>query len=65
MNATHSGLCPVSRAGMEGRGLLSEPKVRLVNVTIKEIAGDVILVSRTSGIHTDTLLGDEAIDVIR
>ena len=45
--------------------LLAEPNVELVNATVKEIAGEVILVARTSGIHTGTLLEDEAIDIIR
>jgi len=36
-----------------------------VNTTIKEIMDEVILVARTSGIHTGTLLEDEAVDIIR
>lgn len=36
-----------------------------MNTTIKEIMDEVILVARTSGIHTGTLLEDEAVDIIR
>lgn len=47
------------------RELLAEPNVELVNATMKEIMGEVVLVARTSGIHTGTLLEDEAADIIR
>jgi 2-dehydropantoate 2-reductase len=47
------------------RELLAEPHIELVNATIKEIMGEIILVARTSGIHTGTLLEDEAVDIIR
>lgn len=36
-----------------------------MNAAIREIMGEVILVARTSGIHTGTLLEDEAIAIIR
>ena len=45
--------------------LLAKPTVELVNVSIKEIMGEVILVARMSGIDTGTLLEDEAVDIVR
>ena len=45
--------------------LLAEPHVDLANNAIKEIMGEIVLVARVSGIHTGTLLEDEAIDIIR
>lgn len=62
-NAAYSSLCTVSRATMGE--LLAEPHVELVNATIKEIMDEVVLVARTSGIHTGTLLEEEAVDIIR
>ncbi|KAF9651688.1 6-phosphogluconate dehydrogenase C-terminal domain-like protein [Thelephora ganbajun] len=62
-NVAYSSLCTVSRATM--RELLAEPHIELVNATIKEIMGEIILVARMSGIHTGTLLEDEAVDIIR
>jgi 2-dehydropantoate 2-reductase len=56
-------LCTISRASL--RELLAEPLVELVNATVNGIMSEVILVARTSGIHTGTLLEDEAVDVIR
>jgi 2-dehydropantoate 2-reductase len=47
------------------RELLAEPHVELVNAAVNGIMSEVILVARTSGIHTGTLLEDEAVDVIR
>jgi 2-dehydropantoate 2-reductase len=47
------------------RELLAEPHVELVTATIKEIMDEVILVARTSGIHTGTLLEDEAVAIIQ
>lgn len=62
-NAAFSTLCTVSRASI--RELLAEPSVEFVHTTMKEIMGEVILVARTSGIHTGTLLEDEAVHIIR
>jgi 2-dehydropantoate 2-reductase len=62
-NAAYSSLCTVSRATVGE--LLAELSVELVNATIKEIMDEVILVARTSGIHTGRLLEDEAVDIIR
>lgn len=62
-NAAYSSLCTVSRANL--RELLAESHVELVNATVKEITGEVILVARAAGIGTGTLLEDEAVDVIR
>lgn len=45
--------------------LLAEPNIGFVNASIKEIMNEIILVARTSGIHTGTLLEDEAVDIIR
>lgn len=47
------------------RELLAQPNVELVNATIKGIMDEIILVARTSGIHTDALLEDEAVDIVR
>jgi len=62
-NAAYSSLCTLSRATMGE--LLAEPNIQLVNASIKEIMNEIILVARTSGIHTGTLLEDEAVDIIR
>lgn len=62
-NAAYSSLCTVTRASMEE--LLSESNVELVNATVNEIMAEIILIARTSGIHTGTLLEDEAVDIIR
>jgi len=62
-NAAYSSLCTASRTSISE--LLAEPNVELVNDTIKEIMREVILVARTSGICTGTLLEDEAADIIR
>lgn len=51
--------------GLVWGGAPGRAAVKLVNVTIKDIAGDAILVARTSGIHTGTLLGDETVDIVR
>ena len=45
--------------------LLAESNIELVNDTIKAIMGEIIQVARTSGIHTGSLLEDEAIDITR
>jgi len=45
--------------------LLADSNLELVNDTIKGIMGEVIQVARTSGIHTGSLLEDEAVDIIR
>lgn len=45
--------------------LLVEPNLELVNATVKEIMSEIILVARTSGIHTGTMLEDEAIEIMR
>lgn len=45
--------------------LLAEPNLELVNATVKDMMGEIILVARTGGIHTGTLLEDEAIDIMR
>lgn len=47
------------------RGLLAEPHVEFVNAVIVEIMNEVILVARTSGIHTGTLLEDEAVKIVQ
>lgn len=62
-NATYSCLCTVSRASL--RELLAEPNLELMNTTIKEIMGEIILVARASGIHTGTFLEDEAASIIQ
>ena len=62
-NAAYSSLCTVSRATIGD--LLAEPHGGLANDAIKEIMGEIILVARVSGIHTGTLLEDEAVDIIR
>lgn len=36
-----------------------------MNAAIKETMGEIILVTRTSGIHAGTLLEDEAVDIVR
>lgn len=45
--------------------LLAEPNTELVNAAIKGIMDEIILVARVSGVHTGTLLEDEAADIIR
>lgn len=45
--------------------LLAEPNVELVNATVKEIMDEVIIVARISGIHTGTLLEDQAVKIRR
>jgi len=62
-NAAYSCLCTLSRANMGE--LLAEPHVGLVNANIKEIMGEIILIARTSGIHTGSLLEEEAARIIR
>ena len=47
------------------RELLAGQHAELVNTEIREIMAEVILVARTSGIHTGTLLEDEAVAIIR
>lgn len=56
-------MCTLSRASIEE--LLAEPHVELITTTIKEIMGEVILIARTSGIHTGNLLEDEAVRIIQ
>jgi len=62
-NAGYSTLCTTSRANM--RELLAEPHVELVNATVRGIMDEIILVARTSGIHTGNLLEKEAADILR
>ncbi|KAF9787425.1 6-phosphogluconate dehydrogenase C-terminal domain-like protein [Thelephora terrestris] len=62
-NAAYSGLCTTSRATMGE--LLAPPNLELVNGTIRGIFDEIILIARTSGIHTGTLLEDEAVGIIR
>ena len=45
--------------------LLEEPHVGLAKDVIRDIMGEIVLVARVSGIHTGTLLEDEAVDIIR
>lgn len=52
-----------SRASL--KELLAEPNLELMNTTIKEIMGEIIFVARASGIHTGTLLEDEAVSIIQ
>lgn len=47
------------------RELLAQQNLELVNATIKEIMGEIVIVARTSGIHTGTLLEEEAVDIVR
>lgn len=62
-NASYSCLCAVSRATLSE--LLAGPNLELVNTTVKEIMGEIILVAQTSGAYTGTLLEDEAVDIMR
>ena len=47
------------------RELLAQPNVGLVNTAIKGIMDEIVLVARTSGIHTGSLLEDEAAGILR
>ena len=47
------------------RELLAQQNLELVHATIKEIMGEIVIVARTSGIHTGTLLEEEAVDIVR
>ena len=56
-------MCTISRANL--KELLAEQNIRLVNATAKEIMDEIILVARIGGIHSGTLLEDEAVDIIK
>lgn len=45
--------------------LLAEKTIELVNATVKEIMDEIILVARTSGIHTGTSLEDKAVEILQ
>jgi ketopantoate reductase len=45
--------------------LIDESNAELVKATIKEILDEIILIARTSGVHTGTMLEDEAADIVR
>lgn len=62
-NAAYSSLCTVSRSSM--KELLAQPNIELVNTAIKGIMDEIVLVARASGVHTGSLLEDEATDILR
>jgi len=45
--------------------LLAQPNIGLVNTAIKGIMDEIVLVARISGVHTGSLLEDEATDILR
>lgn len=47
------------------KDLLAEPNNELVEAEVKAIMDEIVLVARTSGIYTGTLLEVEAINIIK